>query len=169
MRSRPLPPGLARDRRGFSLLEMMVVLVVFGIAMLVAIPNLQRANQTHQLNQSVSTIEASMRRARSIAATKRIPVQVTVDVNNRECRIAADNDDDGTFEQTVATSELNQDVIVSEMNFGGGNTVVFDERGAPDNPGNVVLRTRDGDGRELLVSAGSGSVMVMKAPELSYP
>ena len=155
-----------RSSGGFSLTELMVVLIVFGVMMMVAIPNLQRANETHSLNNAVAQIETSMRRARSIALTKRTPVRVTIDQVNRRCVVEQDFDNDGSFAVRVSESQFSQSVQLSSISFGGGDVIVFDERGAPDRPGSVVLRTRDGAGRELMVPAGSGSVMVLKADPL---
>lgn len=160
---------LARSSAGFSLTELMVVLAVLGVMMIASIPNLQRANQTHALNNAVSQIETSMRRARSIAITKRTPVRVTVDQLNRMCLVDQDIDEDGSFSARIAESTFGESVQLSAISFGGGDVVVFDERGAPDRPGSVVLRTREGDGREVLVSAGSGSVMVLKVANLPTP
>lgn len=145
---------------GFSLTEIMVMLVVIGIGMAIALPNLHRANETWRLKESVTAIETTLRSARSTAVTRRVPVRVRVDVTNRECLVEIDSDENGSFETALGKKSLAQSVLVESVNFGGETSVVFDERGAPENPGSVIIRTRDGDGREVLVSAGSGSVAV---------
>jgi len=160
-----LRPLRSRDS-GFSLVEIMVALVVFGIVMMAALPNLQDANKTHQVRTAASQIETTLRRARASAVKTRTNVRVTLNAGSRNCTVQRDSDDNGSFDTTVISFELDDNVTLAEIGLGGGTSVTFDERGAPDNPGNIVVRATNGIGRELIIAAGSGSIMVQPAADL---
>lgn len=152
-----------RDASGFTLVELMVSLALFGLIMVAALPNLQEANRTHRLNSAVSQIETGMRRARAAAVKTRSEVRVSIDAGNRTCTIDQDTNDDGNFETRLSRFVIDDDVVLSAISFGGDTAVTFDERGAPDNPGSMILRTPHGRGRQLIVAAGSGSVTIVKS------
>lgn len=150
---------------GFTLTELMVMITIIGIGVVLAVPTLYQANQTQELRDSVSQIESAMRRARSIAATQRVPVRVTIDEEARRCTIEVDDEENGDFDRTVGTFDIGRSLTLSDIDFGGDGVVVFDQRGAPDASGSLVLRTPHGHGREIMVAAGSGSVMVLAVEE----
>jgi prepilin-type N-terminal cleavage/methylation domain-containing protein len=53
--------------RGFSLVELMVTLVIFGLVLGFSIPYLQSLNQSHQLKGATENFAAQLRMAREIA------------------------------------------------------------------------------------------------------
>ena len=172
MRIRSNSPGPAKCARsigtaGFSLVEIMVLLVIVGLILAASIPNLQRANRTQALRETTDRYETALRRARGIAVTQRTPVRVTIDPQSGNLLVEQDRDRDGSFEsQLASTVALEHHVILAATAFGGGGnaTITFDERGAPDNPGTLRLETADGMHRVLMVSAGSGAVTVFRDP-----
>lgn len=59
---------VSRSRqRGFSLVELMVTLVIFGLVLGFSIPYLQSLNQSHQLKGATENFAAQLRMAREIA------------------------------------------------------------------------------------------------------
>ena len=49
---------------------------------------------------------------------------------------------------------------MTDIQFDGGQTVVFDQRGAPDNPGTLMITNGGGSAQRILVASGSGAVTV---------
>ena len=155
-----MKPSRLRTSSGFTLTEIMVTLTIMGIVMLFSIPNLQRANETHRLNQATGEIENVMKRARVLAVTTRSNVRVSVNAAARSIVVAQDTDQDGTFETSLRTVMIHAGVSLADVAFGGGGTIIFDDRGAPDNPGSIRLEIDAENQRLLVVSPGSGAVTI---------
>lgn len=146
--------------RGFSLTELMVGLVVAGIIAIVAIPNFNKANKDQQLRSAASQIESSLRRARSQAVSRNIDVRVSVNPVTMTITRQADTDGDGTFETQSESADLPHGIALANVSFGGGNTVIFNGRGRPDNAGSLAIIASHGYQRTLTLAAGSGAVSI---------
>jgi Tfp pilus assembly protein FimT len=142
----------------------MVGLVIVGIIMAAALPNLARSNRNHRLVSAASEIEGALTRARSAAVTTRDPVRVTVNAALNQVVLEQDTTDDGNFDRNMWTVNVDDDINIANVTFNGGNTVIFDARGAPDNPGLLLLANGGDSGQRILVSAGSGAVSVRSVP-----
>jgi len=152
------------SNRGFTLTEAAVAMVIFGIVMAIAYPNLAQSNRNHRLLSAASEVEATLSRARSAAVTTQDPVRVTLDPTTNQLLLDQDTTGDGNFDRMVRIVDIDDDIDFTNVAFAGGNTVVFDQRGAPDNPGIVVLSNGGDSGQRVLVSAGSGAVSVRSVP-----
>jgi general secretion pathway protein H len=71
-----LPAG--KDSRGFSLLEMVLVLVVMGISMAIVVPNIGRRLQEREVRSSALSLAAVARDLRSRALLDGIAQQLIV-------------------------------------------------------------------------------------------
>ena len=67
--------GMKRKRwnRGFSLIEAMVVLVVFGIVLATAIPNFASSNRRRRVESAATSLSARIQMTRQRTVAKRIP------------------------------------------------------------------------------------------------
>lgn len=149
-----------RSRSGFTLTEIAVAMVIGGIIMAIAIPNMHRANMHQNLRSTTGEIESALRRARAKAVKTRSDVRVSINPTLRSCLVEQDSDGDGSFESQLQSIEIDEGIDIRSVALGSGGTVVFDERGMPDNPGTLQLFVATGRGREILVAAGSGSVVI---------
>lgn len=152
------------SNRGFTLTEAMVALVIFGIIMAVSYPNLARSNRNHRLVSAASQVESALTRARSAAVTTQNPVRVTLDPATNQLFIEQDTTGDGDFDTMRRVIDIDGDIAFTNVTFGGGASVIFNSRGAPDNPGIVILSNGGDSGQRVLVSAGSGAVSVKSVP-----
>lgn len=69
------------DTRGFSLLELMVVVGVFGVLVAISIPAISGSLRTARLEGAANTLAADLRYARSLATAERRTIQVTFSAN----------------------------------------------------------------------------------------
>lgn len=151
---------LRNNPRGFTLTEVMVTLVIFGIVMAVSFPMLAESNRNQQLAGAAARIEAALMRARSTAVTQQTPVRVSFNAGTNSLQIDQDTDNDGTFDVLLRTVAIDGNINFDQVSFNNGNSVTFDQRGAPDNPGTILLGNGGPSNQRVLVSAGSGSVSV---------
>lgn len=88
-------------QRGFTLIEMMIVIVVMGLAMMVAVPRF-RASPKTKARQAATQLTADLEVARSKAMAHRAAVRVVFDAGTRSYTGYLDFDRDGTIGQSNA-------------------------------------------------------------------
>jgi general secretion pathway protein H len=69
--------------RGFTLLELLLVLAIAGLMLTIVPPFLSRGIAATKLNTSAREVAAAMRTARSQAVTRRRETTLTVDIDKR--------------------------------------------------------------------------------------
>jgi prepilin-type N-terminal cleavage/methylation domain-containing protein len=78
---------VARRRAGFTLLEVLIVVVIGGIAGAVAVPSISRSLAQQRTHQTATIIAADMQLAHSMAARQRRPVTIAINVSALEVRV----------------------------------------------------------------------------------
>jgi type II secretion system protein H len=76
-----------RSRKGFTLLELLVVMVLAAIVLATAVPSIGRMMATNDVQRSASVISADLQQAHALAARRRVPVRIVVDTTNKRIRI----------------------------------------------------------------------------------
>jgi len=105
----PSLPFVPRACRGFSLVELLLVIVVLGVVLAFAIPSMRSMIQNNRLKSATSTLIMALNLARSEAVARNKPVIL--------CRATAA---DGTgCDQPKGTFELLDGVLVKEKDTNG--------------------------------------------------
>jgi len=78
----------ARSHKGFSLLELLVVLFIVGIVSTLAVPKMMGSMSRTKLKTAVKQVAASLRYARSTAASQKITRTVRVDLGNSRVSVS---------------------------------------------------------------------------------
>jgi general secretion pathway protein H len=81
-------PAGDRRRAGFTLFELLIVLVILGLALAVAVPLFARALPGLELKSSARTVAATLREARSLAIADNREIAVAVDIDTRTIDLA---------------------------------------------------------------------------------
>lgn len=118
---------------GFTLTEILVVLVILGVALAVVIPNIQRTRAKADTSFALRTLDAVLTNARSEALRRHSPVVVGFDTGTRVFTVFEDWDPgnanvgtngDGVLngsELTIATTTMDDHLHFAAP--GGGNAV----------------------------------------------
>ena len=77
----------SRDRRGFTLVEMLMVIVVFGTMLAIALPRANRDIRQRRVIAASNALNATIPQAFSLAARGRKPVTLTYDAASGEVRV----------------------------------------------------------------------------------
>lgn len=68
-----------RSRNGFTLMELLIVLIIVGIAGGVAMTNVSASMRQTRVQRAASVIATDLRQAHSLAARQRRPVEIDID------------------------------------------------------------------------------------------
>lgn len=117
----------ARAERGFTLLEMIIVLVISVLGFAVIGSNLNSGNESTRLQATARDLASALRYAQSQSLITHQPVSVTVDlrdnsyiISNRDKVYRFDEQIDVSL--TVAEEEFKQDEYGSIKFFGDGSS-----------------------------------------------
>jgi general secretion pathway protein H len=81
------------DARGFTLLELIVVVFVIGLAAMLAAPSIARSTDALRVRAQIAAFSALMRHAREQAITSGRQHSVVVDPDARQLTVVAGDDD----------------------------------------------------------------------------
>jgi len=74
--------SLASSEQGFTLIEMLIVVAIIGIAALIALPNYLVWQSRSELRQAVTEVQNQLLLARMAALSRNAPVTVAISVTN---------------------------------------------------------------------------------------
>lgn len=151
------------ERSGFTLLEILIVVVIIAIAAMIAVP-LATSAASVQARSAANMIAADLEYAKSMAISRGQSFSVAFDAGGDCYRILDQNGDvishpvKKGFDYLIDfTSDGRLDrVDISNVDFNSAGSVTFDCLGSPDNGGVVT------------VQAGGATLMVVVEPVTGF-
>ncbi|MEE8486951.1 MAG: GspH/FimT family pseudopilin [Gemmatimonadota bacterium] len=139
------------SERGFTLVEMLIVLSIVSLAMLMANTSFIRFRESSTLNRAARVIAADVALTRSYAIRHRKPVAL---VANESTQSYVIRDNAGTVYLNRAFDASSQMLIESLDVAVAGDSVAFNERGLMSGAGSANIDiSRHGAGRRVQVNA----------------
>ncbi|MBS0189370.1 MAG: type II secretion system protein [Planctomycetes bacterium] len=128
-------PVKSRVRSGYTLVEVLIVVTVLGIAAAMSVPAFSQTG-VFRVQASLRTIVSEITELQSDALAMQQSRAIVFDVAKNSytmCRVPGTSVDpavDG-ISTTVLTSALYGNAAIRNVNFNNGQTLIFDELGAP--------------------------------------
>ena len=161
-------------KRGFSLIELLVVLILISLSISLVTPSLSRLSRTIELKGAAKKISAILRYCRSEAVNKGQTYQAILDSNLREIRVQStalkeekdeNGDEKGEGKGSEKTYSLPEGIRMKEVdipsfqNTSGYPRIEFYPNGG-SNGGAILLDTPDRTGYKVKVDFLTGTVKV---------
>ena len=142
-----------KDRRGFTLIEMLIGMVILGIVLVMAITNFQlwiyHTRYTGFLRDVFTEFQQG--RQRAIGTSVAHTVEVDATANSVRLRRASDN----VYVHSPLTAPVNCDIV-------SGSSVTFNANGSATSNGNVRITNlhNAADNQLITVTLGTGRVKI---------
>lgn len=128
-----------RNRRAFSLIELVIVLAIIGILAAMAVPHFADAAIRNRIDIAAKRIAADLELARKHAIHSSTPQTVTFNGNGYEISGMRDLDR-STSSYKVDLSDEPYRAQIRSADFDGDSEINFDTYGNADSGGTVVLQ-----------------------------
>ncbi len=150
----------ASSEGGFSLVELMVVIAVFGVVLAFSFVSLQQGMPGHQLRGTSTKLASELRLARQKAITQNNCYVVTFDPSSDSYSIWDDDESDGyrSAGEEVRVVQLPEGIQFGTINIGASNSVTFRANGSTDKGGYVDVYGGGASQRRVEVIRATGTV-----------
>lgn len=156
--------------RGFSLIEMVLVMAIFAIVAAIAMPKYASAGFRYRIDATARQIMLDLDYARTKARTSSTSQEIVFSVvaDNYVITGLLDASTGKTYSVDVSDDPFLTKIV--SVNLGGDSRLVYDGYGHPDSGGDIVLRSGDNirtirldagaDKISLLAGAGGSAVLI---------
>jgi prepilin-type N-terminal cleavage/methylation domain-containing protein len=138
---------ISSNRRGFSLIEMMVVIAIVGVLLSVAIPSWTRYRQNADLKTAARGIAGDFFNMKQRAVGEAVRYRITFDEDNNRYQMINTSTHATT---TRNLSEFGAGITITDVAF-GGDTIDFYPRGTAE-AGHIDLQNSRGSTATITVN-----------------
>ncbi len=142
--------------RGFTLIEVVIVLTILAIVSAIAVPRFTNAQARYRTDAAAARIMADLafaqRQARFTSERRRIDFDLTL---NKYALVRVNGEESDTILDVVELADEPYQATIFSANFGGDSSIEFDGFGTPDSGGSVKVQVGTHQ-RTVSLAADSG-------------
>ena len=146
-----------RQVRGFTTVELMIVIAIFGILAAVAIPGFVSQMPRYRLNGAARQVMGDLMWARMQAVSQNNEFKIFF-LSNHEYKILDDDDNDGAVDSTPSPGEWTKTIDIHDeyhdVTFTSTNNPIFFPRGTATNLPTITLTNSAGSKTITISIAG---------------
>jgi len=149
-------------RRGFTVAELMIVIMILGLLAVLSLPAMGRFAQSWRLNGETDRLAGFLRKARGTAVMKNSDVVFKFKMSDHSYYFFEDADSDGirdAQEYQSGTQTLDGGISFASHTL-TGPILIFSPKGNTNESGTITLQNRRERTRAVTVYGGSGNVNV---------
>jgi type II secretion system protein H len=140
-----------RTRGGFTVIELLVVMMLVGIVAGTTIPRITTAMERGRLQRATSVVVADLRLAHSMAARRAAPVTLVVDTASRSIRVRNFSGTDTTYSRRMLGSGTEYGL---QRLSADRTSITIYPNGIASNPIQLTLRAGGRTSRVSMTRAG---------------
>jgi prepilin-type N-terminal cleavage/methylation domain-containing protein len=139
---------IKNNQKGVTLLEMMIITVIIGIASTLALPRFDHAMDKLRLKTAGRDVISALRLARSNAISQKFQFGVYIDTNAKRYKLFKDLANPGSYTyQAGADSDVVIGTLPGNVNFGSCSfsnfAVIFKPDGSASTSGSIELHNTE--------------------------
>ena len=144
-----------RDKKGFTMIELLIVVAIIAVTAAIAIPNIISWIPTMRVNSAARDIVSEMQLARMKAVSERNNYVITFDTSTNQYSIYDDGDNDGAeASELVKTVDVDTDYSGIQFGYVAGKNPSND-----DITGSVQFGATSSPIRETFIPNGTANLM----------
>lgn len=144
-------------KKGFTILELMIVITVMGILAAIAVPNFQTFMAQRRLNGAARMVMSDMMSARMQAVTHNNNFQVFfLDANRYQ--ILDDDNNNGVADSGEASQIINIQTTYSGVTMISTNNPIFSPKGTAANWATITLSNSSGSRKVMVAITGRARI-----------
>ena len=144
-----------RDKKGFTMIELLIVVAIIAVTAAIAIPNIISWIPTMRVNSAARDIVSEMQLARMKAVSERNNYVITFDTTTNQYSIYDDGDNDGAeASELVKTVDVDTDYSGIQFGYVAGKNPSND-----DITGSVQFGATSSPIRETFIPNGTANLM----------
>ena len=155
------PSSVHRGNQGFTLPEVLIIVVVIGILAAVAVPSFLGWYNRQKVNQALTKVEGALKEAQREAIKRSRSCTVTLDTNliTGDCLVTGKRDLCEERDSSGTCIKPGVELLVESPNsLSNGNQIQYSFRGNTTNGGTIILALPDNSSYQkcLVTSVGIG-------------
>lgn len=126
-------------QRGFTLLEIMVSIAIFGVLLLIAIPNIVNYRHNLELGGVVQNLMSDLRYAQQLAVTEQVEHSVYFIVSEKKYQVKRYGETVTVVKEVSLSTEIIDITILNLTEEGSEKEARYNSYGAVKDAGEIIL------------------------------